>query len=144
MTSAARDEPRSGTAPLSWSEANQRHLTAAVSHLRWQLETHLAMRDGLESPTAPPPFQFEGAALEGVVRLFGLSPFERDLLLLSAASELDSAFAALIGKLNNDSQRGFKQRISRPGRQVRQDFLRALSPNAEAGKRVALHNGLWA
>ena len=105
MTSAARDEPRSEPVALSWSVANQRHLTAATLHLRWQLETHLALRDGLEPPLAPTPFHFEGAALEGLVRLFGLTPFERDLLLLSAASELDSAFAALIGKLNNDAQR---------------------------------------
>ncbi len=100
---AAREEPHAE--PASWSEANQRHLTGAVAHLRWQLEAHLAVRDSSALPPAPTPFHFEGAALEGLVRLFGLTPFERDLLLLSAASELDSAFAALIGKLNNDPVR---------------------------------------
>ena len=105
MTSAKAAARDSEPAPVPWSEANQRHLTAAVAQLRHILETHLALRDGLESPVAPTPFHFEGAALEGLVRLFGLTSFERDLLLLSAASELDSAFAALIGKLNNDPAR---------------------------------------
>jgi ATPase family associated with various cellular activities (AAA) len=86
-------------------DANQRHLTAAVAGLRWQLETHLAAREGTAAPEAPTPYHFEGAALEVLSRLFNLTGFERDLLLLSAASELDSGFGALLGKLNNDPAR---------------------------------------
>ena len=91
--------------PLSWMDANQRHLTAAVARLRWHLEVHLAGRDGAATPESPTPYHFEGAALEVLARLFNLTAFEHDLLLLSAAPELDSGFGALLGKLNNDPAR---------------------------------------
>ncbi len=90
---------------LNWVDANQRHLGSSLAQLRWHLETHLATRDGTEAPTQPEPYHYEGAALEVLARLFGLTPFERDLLLLCAAPELDSGFGALLGKLNNDSVR---------------------------------------
>jgi hypothetical protein len=93
------------TERVNWVDANQRHLGASTARLRWYLETHLAQRESLELPPQPPSFHFEGAALEVLARLFGLTPFERDLLLLSAASELDSGFGALLGKLNNDPSR---------------------------------------
>ena len=98
------------TERLNWVDANQRHLSASVARLRWYLELSLynresATRDDLEPPPEPPAFHFEGAALEVLARLFGLTTFERDLLLLSAAAELDSGFGALLGKLNNDPAR---------------------------------------
>jgi ATPase family associated with various cellular activities (AAA) len=93
------------TERVNWVDANQRHLGASTARLRWYLETHLAQRDGLEPPPQPSPYHFEGAALEVLARLFALTPFERDLLLLSAASELDSGFGSLLGKLNNDPTR---------------------------------------
>jgi len=66
-----------------WQTANQRALTAAVARVR-----ALVAR---EPVTAPEP---EGppAALATLCAAFGLTEFERDLLLLCAAPELDSSF----------------------------------------------------
>jgi hypothetical protein len=89
----------------SWGEVNQRHLHAHIARLRHHLEAALAAREN-QVPTNPAPLpeapHADGAALEVLARTFGLSAFERDLLLLSAAAELDSAFGGLLGKLNND------------------------------------------
>lgn len=87
----------------NWDEANQQYLSAALSRVRNALEQHIArMRDdhgdqeekqqALEEriPAMPAP-----AALTRLCAAFGLSPFERDILLLCAGIELDSTFAAL-------------------------------------------------
>lgn len=47
------------------------------------------------------------AALEVLVRLFGLSPFERDVLLLCAAPELDPAFERLYAYVQDDATRKY-------------------------------------
>ena len=90
-----------GAAGRSWMEANQRYLTAALALIRGYLEHR---RAGTRS-TAPRPPARAGAArrlrwrprpaLETLARTFGLSPFERGILLLCAGIELDSSFAPL-------------------------------------------------
>jgi ATPase family associated with various cellular activities (AAA) len=47
------------------------------------------------------------SALEMLCTRFGLSPFERDVLLLSAGVELDSTFAALCARAQGDPARPF-------------------------------------
>ena len=77
-----------------WSEQNQRYLTAELARLRRVLETRAAPAvDGSESARsareepADPPVEMEAPpALESLRQIFGLSPFERDLLLLCAGS----------------------------------------------------------
>ena len=97
----------------SWHEANQRHLSAALAVVRAVLERHAARTEG-----APPePETPEGpelalrmaseampapAALEALSATFGLTPFERDLLLLCAGMELNSGFAALCARAQDD------------------------------------------
>ncbi len=91
-------------APSTWFDANQRYLTLSLARLRGLLSPlaspHGAGRHGgneggsdlkalAESMPAAP-------ALETLCALFGLSPFERDILLLCAGVELDSQFAALL------------------------------------------------
>jgi hypothetical protein len=72
---------------LSWAEANQRSLMAAVARVRRALERRSAQGDDEASGT-------DAAALDTVVATFGLSPFERDVLVLCAGVELDASFAA--------------------------------------------------
>ena len=82
---------------LTWHEANQRYLTAALGAVREVLErhagkddvgpVHLRREQALETLDPPPP-------LETLCAAFGLSAFERDVLLMCAGVELDSAFAA--------------------------------------------------
>ncbi|HEX3530695.1 MAG TPA: AAA family ATPase [Thermoanaerobaculia bacterium] len=60
------------------------------------------VRSALDEATAAMPAP---SALEIVVRRFGLSPFERDVLLLAAGPELDSAFAVRCTKAQGDPAR---------------------------------------
>jgi hypothetical protein len=79
-------------------EAGQRRLTAHLARLRARLEAAAA---GEPVPEAP---DGESAAAD-LVEAFGLSPFERDLVLLCAGVELESAFAPLCARLNGDPGR---------------------------------------
>lgn len=90
----------------TWHEANQRYLVATLARLRLCVQKYAAQirggsladeeRDSLQADTdlqelaasmALPP------AIERLTQAFGLSPFERDLLLLCAGIELDSGLA---------------------------------------------------
>jgi hypothetical protein len=105
----------------SWSEAdwhgaNQRYLMAALADVREALKHHAAGAQGKAQETdedtgertdlgeisrtmpAPP-------ALEVLCAAFGLSPFERDVLLLTAGPELDSGFARLCGAAQGNAAR---------------------------------------
>jgi len=87
----------------TWFDANQRYLTLNLARLRARLEgpanggppapagfsSEAELRALRESISTPP-------ALETLCALFGLSPFERDVLLLCAGVELDSQFLDLL------------------------------------------------
>jgi ATPase family protein associated with various cellular activities (AAA)/winged helix domain-containing protein len=105
----------------SWQEANQRYLTAALALVSHALDRHAARaraEGDLEedrSKTADPALvealestaaaMASPAALEILCRRFGLSAFERDVLLLAAGIELDSAFAARCAAAQGDQRR---------------------------------------
>jgi len=99
----------------SWHEANQRYLVAALAAVRAALEQHAHSRQNPPEPgeqgeqtrtvqeaagsmSAPP-------ALETLCAVFGLTPFERDLLLMCAGVEMDSTFAALCAAAHGDPRR---------------------------------------
>lgn len=94
------------TIPI-WHEANQRYLTAALAELRAALEGYASRgddgaSDASVSGSAPGDSQTEiaatmprPAALDRLCQAFGLSSFERDVLLLCAGVELDASFAAV-------------------------------------------------
>jgi hypothetical protein len=88
---------------------NQAHLGASIRQVRRRLDREVARRRGEGGPPladlevtvdagSPVP------AIESVARAFGLSPFERDVLLLCAAAELDADVARLCASLNGDPQ----------------------------------------
>jgi hypothetical protein len=101
---------------VAWTDLNQRHLVAELDRVRRALERHAAAygppsADPSASPASAesadpsdPPADAEVAdtageavqrpALEQVCQAFGLSHFERDVLLLCAGVELDAGFAA--------------------------------------------------
>ena len=107
------------TTTSTWQEDNQRYLSTALSVVRTILERHLntmregehagdssvgqsqaaidldALHDAALKMSAPP-------ALETLCALFGLSPFERDIVLLCAGCELSSSFAALCAALQGE------------------------------------------
>jgi ATPase family associated with various cellular activities (AAA) len=119
-----------------WQSANRSHLSAALAELKAVLRRHAELirapvngSDGSsrppqetrssESPLASAPegrrFAAEDepsgdgppAALETLRTAFGLSPFERSLLLLCAGIELDSAFAPLCAAAQDEASRNF-------------------------------------
>jgi hypothetical protein len=88
----------------TWSEANQRYLMARLSMIRYALDRHTgkpstdpqpeidAARQGLPAP----------AVLDTVCDIFGLSTFERDVLLLCAGVDLDASIPAACAAAHGD------------------------------------------
>lgn len=95
-----------------WLEANHRYVNTEINRLRALLARRVAdkqdtgedaqLRVAIEAARKDLPGP---AALDMMVSAFGLSSFERELLLLLAAIELDGATADLCARLNGDSQR---------------------------------------
>jgi len=89
-----------------WVDANQAHLVAQFIRLKQVLggERGGCASDGVEvtssGPEAPP-------AIEQLCQIFGLSGFEREVLLLSAGVEMDSELAALCGSAQGHPQRTY-------------------------------------
>ncbi len=81
-----------------WSEANQAWLLAEVVALKARLRSG-AIGTPARRAVAPALAQ-RPPALEAMARTFGLSSFERDLLLLCAAIEFDPEFAPLCATLS--------------------------------------------
>jgi len=104
----------SKSASADWCEANQRYLKAALGVIRELLERHghgtteaqdtgtaqQALQDAAETMAAPP-------ALETLCAKFGLTSFERAVLLLCAGIELDASFTALHAFAQGDQQRTY-------------------------------------
>jgi hypothetical protein len=86
------------------TEANQRLLVAEFARIRALIgdadtTEALAEIESLRS-AAPAP-----AAIDTLARLFQLTPFERDVLLLAAGVEMDSLLAALCAQVTGQLQR---------------------------------------
>ena len=91
-----------------WTEVNQRHLLAELARVRAALERHAPQAQG-RPPTRPPDVESISPppALETLCAAFGLSPFERDTLLLCAGIELDAQFGPLCAAVKNDATRSW-------------------------------------
>jgi ATPase family associated with various cellular activities (AAA) len=102
---------------LNWKEANQSHLTAALSEVRVALARFLSYPDAqasAEEDAPEPGLEPEGdsatketGALEMLCATFGLSAFERKILLMSAGVELDSRFAGLYAAGSRDAKSSY-------------------------------------
>src|SRR5262249_54136250 len=84
-----------------WAETNQRDLVRALDRVRLLLEAHATRGVAAAAPAEAPdePASADGSpplALVTLVRLFGLSAFECDVVLLCAGVELDARFAAAV------------------------------------------------
>src|SRR5207302_101881 len=90
---AQGDDPMSAPGPL-WAEANQRYLAAALGVARgWISGKPGSSAEALDEAARAMP---SAPALERLCAAFALSPFERGVLLLCAAVELDASFAGLL------------------------------------------------
>ncbi|MDE2394985.1 MAG: AAA family ATPase, partial [Burkholderiales bacterium] len=84
--------PHDASALASWSELNQRWLAAQMAALHERLLARLEGRGPSSRAEAATGFT---PALDHVTRCFGLSPFERELLLWTAGVEIDHGLRAL-------------------------------------------------
>ena len=92
--------------PISWSEANQAYLVMEFARLRRRFqpdEEHevSAFEEELLRKTLDPP-----PAIERLSTIFGLSPFERDVVLLAAGVEMDSKLGQFAGEALGREARG--------------------------------------
>jgi hypothetical protein len=118
-----------------WIEANQRVLAAELVRLRHRI----AGPDGAEPDAAAPPPLSSPAAIDLIAATFGLSPFERELLLLCAGVEMDAQFAAACAKANGAGGATFALALGAlgsphwsaltPGRPLRRWRLIEIEPN---------------
>ena len=90
------DGPRDPLGRDDWAEANQQHLVAALDEVAVQLARHAGV-DGPEPRARGVPMPAP-AALDRLTEAFGLSPFERAVLLMCAGVELDPTVASLCGR----------------------------------------------
>lgn len=100
----------SATPNLSWHDANQAYLIGEIAVLRSVLERRSAAnQDGDDAPSEnAAPFELNPPpAVEQLCAAFGLSRFERALLLLCAGVELDGNFAKSVAAAQADSRLGF-------------------------------------
>ena len=89
------------------SEQNQRDLAAQVSRIEALLERALDRAGGADAPDVPALAPDPGGMLARLAAIFGLSEFERDILLLCAAPELSSRVGELCARLHGDPQRRY-------------------------------------
>jgi len=89
---------------MTWEETNQRYSMAALGEVRAAIERLLATDGPQVDPPEAPPLMAD-SALETVCRGFGLSAFERRILLLCAGVEWDSRFAALCASAQGEARR---------------------------------------
>jgi hypothetical protein len=118
------------TVPQTWHEANQRYLSAALEEVRGLLEAgkgqDQAARQACQETARAMPAP---AALETLVTTFGLSPFERHVLLMCAGVELDSSFPALLATAQGDPLKAYPS-FSLALSALPEAHWSALSPNA--------------
>jgi hypothetical protein len=88
--------PIAAAAPLSWQDLNQRALVREFAQLRRQLGDETPADPNLPTEAEPMP---EPPAVDTLCTIFDLSPFERELLLLCAGVEMDSALAGRCAQL---------------------------------------------
>lgn len=88
----------------SWYQANQDALMGALARVQAKLQAKV---NGENPPEAPDRTLSPPSSLEQLCHLFGLSPFERDLLLLCAGMELDASFPALCAAAQGDSSKNY-------------------------------------
>src|SRR5260221_10964996 len=121
------------TATNNWTEANRRYLMEALAVVREALERHaqqaaqaseLDQAESVEGATrlAHPPLPSTATeqalrqaaaamhappALVMLSKAFGLSPFERNVLLLCAGPDLEASFAARCAAAQGDPRRAY-------------------------------------
>jgi AAA+ superfamily predicted ATPase len=88
-----------------WLSLNQQYLSAAVSVVRAHLSAPDAVMPAQQKCDEILKVISRRPALDDLCAIFGLSSFERNVLLLCAGMELDGTFASTCGEVQSDPQR---------------------------------------
>lgn len=96
---------RTATTSMQWSDANQSYLVAEFARLKFRLGAELEEQEVGERVQATRGLLPAPAAIDTVADLFGLSAFERDLLLLVAGLEMDAELGRLCAAALGQTQR---------------------------------------
>lgn len=89
-----------------WTDANQRLMGAELTRIKARLageEQESIMATAAEIRAA----LSAQSAIDRLAECFGLSPFERDILLLCAGVEMDTKFSSLCATAQNNPQRSY-------------------------------------
>jgi hypothetical protein len=100
----------------TWVQANQRCLVGEFDRLKARLtggESAETAGHNIDEIDAEGPAQ---AAIDVLTNLFGLSRFERDVLLLCAGVEMNSELARVCGEALAPGHRSFRHLRLGPGR----------------------------
>lgn len=98
------------TTQADWIDLNQRYLAAALAEVRVTLQRHAGRGGEQQVETPVPPSVDESLpqpAIEVLCGSFGLTSFERAVLLLCAGMELDAQFSGLCAKASGDASRAW-------------------------------------
>jgi hypothetical protein len=97
-----------------WGERNREHLVAALRPVRRALERHASRNVSTNTPRLwfpgcalqePSRADLEPpSALDALCKVFGLTPFERDALLLCLGVELEPDWSHLVGRAGGDER----------------------------------------
>lgn len=90
-----------------WAESNRALLESEFARLREQLGAQLEGASAAHDSSNGFDWECEDApAIDQLAAIFGLSVFERDLLLLCAGAEMDGKLNELCGRLTGNAQHG--------------------------------------
>jgi ATPase family associated with various cellular activities (AAA) len=89
----------------TWEQSNQRYLVGAMAELRVRLERSDSAPQGTGDAGAVRAAMTHPPALDTLCSAFGLSAFERALLLLAAACELDGDIPRVCAEAQRDASR---------------------------------------
>ena len=103
------------TSTNNWYEANQCYLTGALDRVRRSLRRHIAQSEGTTDEKRPEKNGLRSnvaamsapPALVALCEAFGLTTFEREVLVMCAGVELDASFGALCADAQGDPRRTF-------------------------------------
>ncbi|NER79655.1 MAG: ATP-binding protein [Leptolyngbya sp. SIO1D8] len=100
------------TVPLRdrWQGENQRYLMASIAQVQAVLEQQLDAQTDIEPRPIPPtsfPTDLAPPALKTLCDRFGLSPFERNVLLLCIGTTLSRNFGQLCAALHGNDQQTY-------------------------------------
>ncbi|HEX2615432.1 MAG TPA: hypothetical protein VHL10_08050, partial [Nitrososphaera sp.] len=97
------------TSPNDWGKKNQEYLVACIDQVKELLKNRIEKNGKADSPIQYPKWQGTNLqpAIEYVCETFGLSSFERLVLTLCAAVELDSEVSQLCAKAHGNPSAAF-------------------------------------